>query len=68
MAGALLQFEGGYLGIERCKDLDDQCQYLRAVIHHGGMGRTVSAPITIEEAELFAETILWQAALAREQK
>jgi hypothetical protein len=65
MAGAVLKFEGGYLGIERCEDPDDGKQYLRAVIHSGSTGRTASAPIDIENVEQFAFEILRECALGR---
>lgn len=64
MAGTKLDFKGGYLGIERCRDPKSGKQYLRAVIHHAGTGRTTSSDVEVSEVFRFATEMVQQALLA----
>lgn len=64
MAGALIKFNGGWMGFERCTDPKDDSQYLRATIYTSSQGRTVSGPVTLAQVFEFASESVRQALLA----
>jgi hypothetical protein len=64
MAGAFIQFEGGWLGFERCEGKDDGKQFLRAVIYNESSGRRTSAAVPIEDAASFCKQLMKQICLA----
>lgn len=64
MAGAMMKFDGGYLGFERCTDPKTGEQYLRAVIQSASTGRTTSAPVEVTKVFEFATEAVKQALLA----
>lgn len=65
MAGAKLEFENGWFGIERCANAVDGQQFLMAHIHNKARGLTTSAPVDLDEALKFAQTLIQQVRLAR---
>lgn len=65
MAGAKLEFDGGWLGIERCADATNGEQFFMAHIHTASRGLTVNAPVAIEDVIKFADNVRQQVKLAR---
>ena len=66
MTGAVLKFENGYLGIERCQDPNDGGkQFLRAMIYSNASGRVSSAFVSNEDVQQFALDVMKQAVLAQ---
>lgn len=64
MAGAVLEFEGGCLGFERCIEPGTGKEYLRAVIHSSRRGLTTTAPVEVHKVFEFATEAVKQALLA----
>jgi len=65
MAGAVLDFVNGYMGIERCQNVENEAeQFLMAHIYSKSKGQRVSSPVTVRQAMDFATAIVKQSLLA----
>jgi hypothetical protein len=64
MAGAKLDFENGWMGVERCEGPDGK-QFLMACVYSKSKGLRTSSPIGLEQAEQFALDVMKQVCFAR---
>ena len=65
MAGVVLEFGLGYLGIERCLNPNDNKEFLMAHIYSASTGRRSSSPVDIIAVESFLFDAMKQCALLR---